>query len=503
MEWIMMKNNNIFKSVFIFAVIFLIYGHCYGFDLENKVIKTKLKNGLTVLMLERHLSPTVSLYIRHRVGAIDEEYGKSGAAHLLEHMMFKGTTTIGAKNYTIEKKILGKIEKTGTALDKEKLKGPKADPEMIKGLTARLKKLQDQNRKYFTPNEIDRLYTKNGGLNMNASTGQDVTTYQVSLPANKIELWARVEADRLLNPVFRDFYTERDVVMEERRQRVEASPEGKLYEEFLRAAFKTHSYGRPVLGWTEDIMNLSPAAVRDIYAKYSAPESIDIAVVGDINPKDTLKLIEKYFGGIPASRVKKQVIPMEPAQTQERRVEVPFDANPMMIIGFHKPNAPAYDDYVFDVLETILTTGRTSRLYNLMVTKMGIAEDVSASNGTPATMCPNLFTIFAQPRYPHTNTELEEVILREIEKFKSEPVTDAELNKAKNQIKMEYIKNLESNDALASMLSYYEVLFGDYHYISGYLKVIDRVSARDIQKAAKQYLNKENSTIAFLNKKKD
>src|SRR5208337_3970641 len=131
MEWIMMKNNNIFKSVFIFAVIFLMYGHCYGFDLENKVIKTKLKNGLTVLMLERHLSPTVSLYIRHRIGSVDEMASESGAAHLLEHMMFKGTTTIGAKNYTLEKPILDEIEKTGTILDKEKLKGQKADTKII------------------------------------------------------------------------------------------------------------------------------------------------------------------------------------------------------------------------------------------------------------------------------------------------------------------------------------------------------------------------------------
>jgi len=451
----MMKNNNIFKSVFIFAVIVFMYGHCYGFDLENKVIKTKLKNGLTVLTLERHLSPTVSLYIRHRVGAVDEEVGESGAAHFLEHMMFKGTTTIGAKNYPVEKEMLMQIERTGTALDKERRKGLKADPEMIKRLAARLKKLQDQSREYFIPNEIDRLYTKNGGLNMNASTGQDVTTYQVSLPANKIELWARIEADRLLHPVFREFYSERDVIMEERRQRVEADPDGKLYEKFLSAAYKTHPYGRPVLGWTQDMMYLSPASVRNIYAKYKAPESIVIAVVGDIKPKDTLKLIEKYFGSIPAGRVGGKAVPPEAAQTEERRAEVTFDANPMMIIGFHKPNAPAHDDYVFDVMSTILTTGRTSRLYDLMVTKMGIAEGVSASNGTPATMYPNLFTISAQPRYPHTNIELEDVILREMEKLKSEPVTDTELNKAKNQLKMEYIKSLDSNDELASMLSYY------------------------------------------------
>jgi len=180
-------------------------------------------------------------------------------------------------------------------------------------------------------------------------------------------------------------------------------------------------------------------------------------------------------------------------------VEVLFDANPMTIIGYHKPTAPAYDDYVFDVLETILTTGRTSRLYNLLVTEMGIAESVSASNGIPATRYPNLFTIFAKPRYPHTNTELEDVILREIEKIKTQPVTDSELAKAKNQLRMSYIKNLDSNGELAAMLSYYEVLLGDYRYISNYLNITDKVSAEDIQKAAKLYLNKENRTIAVLN----
>ena len=389
------------------------------------------------------------------------------------------------------------IEKTGTALDKEKRKGQKADPKIIEELTAQLKKLQDQNKKYIIPNELDRLYTENGGLDMNASTGQDVTTYHVSLPANKIELWARIESDRLLNPVFREFYTERDVVMEERRQRVESDPDGKLYEQFLSAAYKVHPYGRPILGWTEDMMNLSPDAVKKIFAEYRAPESIVIAVVGDIKPQETLKLIEKYFGRIPASREKKNVIPAEPIQTEERKVEVTFDANPMMIIGYHKPNAPAYDDYVFDVLETILTKGRTSRLYNKLVTELGIAKSVSASNGVPATRYPNLFTIFAQPRHPHTNTELEEMILREIEKIKTQPVTDEELIKAKNHIKMEYIKSLDSNSEIASILSYYEVLLGDYRYFADYLKIIDKVTAEDIQKAAKLYLKKTTERLLF------
>ena len=499
----MIKKNQIYKLLIVTAFVFSLTANCFGFDLGEKVVKAKLKNGLTVLMLERHISPTVALYIRHLVGAVDETKGESGAAHLLEHMMFKGTTTIGTKNYPAEKILLANIEQTGVALDKEKRKAQKADPVTIQNLTSQLKKLQIQHKQYIIANEIDRLYTENGGLDMNASTGQDVTTYNVSLPANKIELWARIETDRLLNPVFREFYTERDVVMEERRQRVEADPDGKLYEQFLNSAYKVHPYGRPILGWTQDIVNLSPDAVKKIFAEYRAPESIVIAVVGDINPPKTLKLIEKYFARIPANNKKKNVVPAEPPQTDERKVEVLFDANPMMIIGYHKPTAPAYDDYVFDVLETILTKGRTSRMYNLLVTEMQIAESVSASNGIPGTRYPNLFTISAKPRHPYTNAELEVIILKEIEKLKTEPVSDAELTKAKNQLKMEYIQSLDSNTELASTLSYYEVLLGDFRYFSNYLTTIEKVTGADIQRAARLYLNSENRTIAVLNKKKD
>ncbi|MFA5321653.1 MAG: pitrilysin family protein [Smithella sp.] len=495
-----MKPHNILKSILILTFIFIVHGNSCGFDLPDKVIKTKLPNGITVLMLERHLSPTVSLYISYRVGAVDESQGESGAAHLLEHMMFKGTTTIGTKDYQHEKRILKAIEKSGKLLDREKQKNQKAAPQIIEKLAGHLKILQDEHKKYFVPNEIDRLYTENGGLDMNASTGQDLTTYHVSLPANKIELWARIESDRLLNPVFREFYAERDVVMEERRQRIESDPDGKLYERFMSTAYKTHPYGRPILGWTEDLMNLNPDALKKILKRYKAPGNIVVAVVGDIKPEETLKLIEKYFGRIPTGKKMKSFVPAEPPQTGERRAEVKFDANPMMIIGFHKPNAPAGDDYVFDVIETILTKGRTSRLYNNLVTKLQIAQSVSAINSLPASRYPNLFAIFARPRHPHTNTELEENILQEIEKLKTQLVPDEELIKAKNNIKMGYIQSLDANSEIAAILSYYEVLLGDYKYFSDYLDHIDKVTAEDIRKAANAYLNKDNRTTAFLNK---
>jgi predicted Zn-dependent peptidase len=494
----MMMRPILSKISLILVFLMLYAGNLYAFDLEEKIIKTKLDNGLTVLMLERHLSPTVSLYIRYRVGAVDEESGETGAAHFLEHMMFKGTTTIGTNDYEAEIKILEKIEKAGHLLDREKTKGPKADPKVIEQLAETLKKLQDEHKKYFIPNEIDRLYSQNGGLDMNASTGQDVTTYHISLPANKIELWARIESDRMLNPVFREFYTERDVVMEERRQRIESNPGGKLYEQFMKTAYKKHPYGIPILGWMEDIMNLNHDVLNKILRKYKAPENMVIAVVGDINPGHTLDIIKKYFGRFPASGEIKSSLPAEPAQSEERRVEVEFDAASMMIIGFHKPNAPAFDDYVFDVLETILTKGRTSRLYHQMVTDLQIAKSISAINGLPGIRYPNLFAIYAEPRHPHTNADLEKIILQEIERIKTETLPEEELVKAKNQIKMDYIQSLNANSKIASILSYYELLLGDHRYFSNYPDQIEKVTARDIQRIAKIYLTTNNRTTAVL-----
>jgi predicted Zn-dependent peptidase len=496
-----MRNRYNVLFPLVLALLFL-SSSASGIDLEKKIIKKKLNNGITVLLLERHVSPTVSLYIRHRIGALDEAEGESGAAHLLEHMMFKGTTTIGAKNNAQEAKLLAAVEQTGEALDEERRKGDQADAERIKALSAQLKQLQEEQKTYFIPNEIDRLYTENGGLDMNASTGQDVTTYKVSLPANKIELWARIEADRLQNPVFREFYTERNVVMEERRQRVESNPDGKFYEQFMKTAFVRHPYGRPILGWPEDLTNLSPGKIRRFFQKYRVRNRTVIAIVGAINPSQTLQLVEKYFGAIPGVQEADAVEPVEPVQSEERRVEVFFDASPMMMIGFHKPAAPAYYDYVFDVLETLLSRGRTSRLYSTLVTKMRIAEDVGASNGTPAIRRPNLFTISATPRHPHTNAELEEAILREIERIKTAPISDMELVKAKNQLKMDYLKGFESDQKIASNISYYEVLFGDYKYIFDYLNIIEIVSVEDIKDVAQIYLTKANRTVGVLTGKK-
>jgi len=471
-------------------------------DLENRVHKTVLSNGLTILILERHISPTVALYIRHRVGAVDEKLGETGLAHFLEHMMFKGTTTIGTTDFKKEQPVLRKISELGRAIDLERRKGSKADLKKITDAQNRLEALQKEHRTLYTPNEIDRLYTENGADQFNANTSQDLTTYYVSLPSNKIELWARIEADRMINPVFRDFYVERQVIMEERRQRVESDPGGKLYEEFLSTAFKAHPYGRPILGWPSDMAYLSENAMTEFVRRFHAPNNTVITIVGDVNTAATLKLIKKYFGSIPSQPRPLPAVTEEPPQTGERRTTVAWDANPQLIIGYHKPNMPARDDYIFDMVESILTRGRSSRLYRRLVQQKGVAESIEVSNGVPGSRFPNLFTIFAAPRAPHDSAELERLIYDEIERLKQEPVSTEELEKTRNQLRADYIRGLDSNEGLAGKLSYFELMTGDFRYLTTYLDNLAKVTADDIRQTAQKYLTAENRTVATLISKK-
>jgi predicted Zn-dependent peptidase len=412
--------------------------------------------------------------------------------------MFKGTETIGTKNYPAERKILNQINRTGSHLDQEKMKGEAADNKLMEQLKTKLTELHKKHRTMILSNEIDRLYTENGAVGLNASTGQDVTTYQVSLPANKIELWARIEADRMQYPVFREFYAERDVIMEERRQSVESDPDGKLMEQFQAAAFQAHPYGRPILGWPSDMSFLNPDYTRDFFSRYHAPNNTVIAIVGDINTDATLRIVKKYFGGIKSQKTFAVHISEEPLQTGERRVEVSFSARPQLAIGYHKPTLPSFDDYVFDVIESILSQGRTSRLYKSIVEIKGLAESVQAANGLPGVRYPNLFAIFATPRAPSTSAELEHAIYQEIEKLKLEAVSSQEIEKTKNQLKADFIRGLASNSGLASKLSYYEILAGDYHYLVNHINIIEKITPDDIMRVANKYLTKENRTVATL-----
>jgi predicted Zn-dependent peptidase len=284
--------------------------------------------------------------------------------------------------------------------------------------------------------------------------------------------------------------------MEERRQRSESDPDGKLLESYLAAAFLSHPYRRPILGWPSDMRFLDIAYMTKYFKNRHAPNNTVIAMVGDLQPSTALKIVEKYFSRIPAQELASPPITEEERQTGERRVEVIFDAEPQMILGYHKPPPPVFADYLFDIIESILTKGRSSRLFKTLVQEKGVAESIQAANGLPGSRYPNQFAIFATPRHPHTLGELEQAIELEIERLQREPVSESEMEKVKNQIRA------DSNAGLAGMLSYYEALLGDYRYLAEYTATIDRITPDDILQAARTYLTPENRTVATLIKKR-
>ncbi|HYR03166.1 MAG TPA: pitrilysin family protein, partial [Syntrophobacteria bacterium] len=420
--------------------------------LEEKVREHTMKNGMKLLLVERHSSPTVAAWIRFKVGSVDERSDERGLAHLLEHMLFKGTKTLGTKDYGAEKPLLDKIEATAQQLMDEKAKRDKGDPAKIASLKKELDQLEAEAGKYVVKEEFAQIYAKNGGSGYNAFTAKDGTTYLINLPANKLELWAAIESDRMQNAVLREFYSERDVVMEERRRSYDTEPEGQLWENFLATAYHAHPYGQPIIGWMSDIENLSRSKAEAFLHKYYAPNNAIIAIVGDIDTDKTIALVERYFGAIPPGTPVAPVAITEPAQEGERAIEILADAEPELLVGYHKPTLPDPDDYVFDVIDMLLADGRTSRLYKKLVVEQQMATDVGAFSA-PGSRYPNLFIISATPRAPHTVTELKGAIYTEIEKLQREPVPERDLQQILNKLEYEEVRQMGSNGGLARNLT--------------------------------------------------
>ena len=306
-----------------------------------------------------------------------------------------------------------------------------------------------------------------------------------------------MESDRLANPVLREFYSERDVVFEERRLRIDNSPSGKLYEQLNAAAFTASSYNWPVVGWASDLETVLREEVEEFFRQYYSPNNIVIAIVGDVKFDEVVKLIEKYFGNIPPSE--KPVPPvttMEPEQEGERRVAVAYDAEPRMAIGWHMPAGGDVDQEVFDVLSSILTRGRTSRLYKSLVEEKQMVSSIRAISAF--TRFPDIFTIVAIPKNGFSTEEVEEVIYEEIRRLQDEGPTDWELQKVRNQLEASYIRSLRSNRGLARNLSDMQAKVGDWSYLLTLKEKRQAVTADDVKRILAEYFTEDNRTVAYL-----
>lgn len=466
-----------------------------GAALEKRVVEFRLPNGMQWLFVRQPGAPVFTGVVLVKVGGIEEHTGKSGLAHMFEHMAFKGTREIGTTDFARESALLEQIRKTEILIAKD------IPVERARELAAELDRLSTEARQYAISNEIWHLFHRNGAEELNAFTGKDMTGYYARMPSHMVELWAYLTSQMIGAPVLREFYQERNVVMEERRSSTDASPRGKLYEAMLQTAFVRSPYRSMTIGSMDDLQALRLRDAEAFHATFYRPDRMIGAIVGEVDPRVARRAVQQSFGKLsarPPQREDPEAPTPEPEQTEERRVTVRFDAEPSLMVAYHKPSLPHRDDYVFDVLLSVFCDGVTSRLEQRLVQKERLARTIDCQSSTPGARLPNLFLIEGQSIAPHTTAEMLAAIDEEIGRLQTEPVTPAELEKARNNIQADFLWGISTNEGLAQQLAYFQLVAQDWRYAMHHGEVISRITAADIQRVAKQYLVPTNRTIAEL-----
>ncbi len=467
-------------------------------DLEKRVTEFDLPNGLHFIVLERHTAPVFAGLSYVNAGAANDPAGKAGIAHMFEHMAFKGTPSIGSKNYVAEKAANDAVEKTYDSLEEERRKGPRADQAKIKQLEADLKSAIDKSFSYVEQDAFTRMVEENGAVGLNAGTSMDSTVYFMSLPANRLEMWFMLEADRFINPVFREFYKERGVVRNEYAMRVESDPQGQLVTALMNTAFADSPYHVGYAGIPSDIENLRVGDALAFRKTYYVPGNITIVVAGDVNPTEVKALATKYFGPMPAGPLPPPVITKEQEQRGEKRVAIETESQPMLAIGYKRPDNLHADDPVFDVISGVLSQGRTGRMYKELVEEKKIALGAAAYATFPGGKQDSLYILFVVPNQGKTIEETEKATYEIVEKLKKEPVDDATLKRVKINVRAGLIRGLASNMGMANALAAAHVSYGSWKKLVTQLDELDKITAADVQRVAKTYFTEKGRTVAFM-----
>lgn len=479
---------------------------------EIPVKEVTLRNGMRFLLVERHDSPTVAAGFVAHVGSANERPGITGLSHFFEHMMFKGTRVIGTKDIAADLRLIAEQEKLQDEMRAEvgrmreaKRRGEIDDISRPESKTSRYRELELQfdalvarQRTTILKDQLDEIYTKNGGEFLNAFTNEDMTAYFVRVPANRIELWAWLESDRLLNPVFREFYSEREVVFEERRMRTEATPLGRYDEEFTALFWDAHPYQWPVVGWATDIPCYTKAQADEYFATYYAPNNLTGVVVGDFDSRAVVPLLERYFGRLPrGKRRPPEVVTEEPKQLGERRYLASAETSPTVRVWWKAVPFVHKDATALDLLTDVLA-GRTGRLYKGLVLGRQVANDATAS--VDLRKYAGLVQIEVTVKDDEAPSDAEDAVYEEVERLKTEPVPVEELTKVKNQAQANAYRRLQSPAFIMLQLLQYAGL-GDWHYINDYADRVAAVTSQDLMRVAATYLTRESRTVGvFLRK---
>jgi predicted Zn-dependent peptidase len=465
---------------------------------EKRITLKKLDNGLTVIICERPEAPVFAFNTLVDAGSVQDPMGKTGLAHMFEHMAFKGTDKIGTTDYPAEKIALARVETAYAAYIAERDKRVGRDEQKLKELQKAWQDDIADAQKYVKPNEFPRILESNGAEGLNASTAEDRTEYHYSFPENRLELWAYLESERFIHPVMREFYKERDVVIEERRMSTDSNPFGRLFEQFTGVAFQAHPYHRPTIGWMADLNSFSATDAQHFFDEYYIPSNMVVAVVGDIKASQALPVIEKYFGQIPSREKPDERTTTEPPQNAERKVTLYDRSQPIYLEGYHRPDYRDKDDKVYDAIADLMSSGRTSRLYRALVRDKKIASEAAGFNGEPGIKYPHLFAFIAVPLPGHTNGEMADAIHAEIDRIKKEDISDDELKMIRTRAKANLLRQLDDNEGLASQLAFYQTRFGDWRELFHEVETLDKVNKADIRRVANRTFVPTNRTVGII-----
>ncbi|MBE9222110.1 insulinase family protein [Cyanobacterium stanieri LEGE 03274] len=464
-------------------------------QVKNNITEFTLNNGLKFILLENHQAPIISFVTYVDVGGVDEPQGQTGVAHYLEHLAFKGTSEIGTINYEQEKPLLDKLAQLFDQIQQAKKENNQ--PKLAQ-LETEFRQVNQQASEYVNQNEFGQIVEIEGGVGLNAATSADYTAYFYNFPSNKLELWMYLESNRFLDPVFREFYQEKDVILEERRLRTDNSAIGKMVEEFLLTAFVSHPYRRPVIGFEEDIRNLTQTNVQDFFDTHYGGGNITIAMVGDVNPNQAREMAEEYFGRFPDSVKPSRLSINEPEQNETREVVVEYPSQPLYFEGYHIPSLNDPDYLVYEIMGSILSDGRTSRLYKSLVEDKKVALSVSGFSGFPGDKYENLMLFYGVCAPERSPEELAIELDKEIEKLKTELVSPEELERVKTQATANLLRSVNSNGGMANLLAEYQAKTGDWRNLFTRLDALNAVTAEDIQTLAQKTFTDEHKTIGKL-----
>ncbi|TVQ13239.1 MAG: insulinase family protein [Balneolaceae bacterium] len=469
---------------------------------EKNVTEFTLENGLTFIIIKRDVAPVVSFMTYVNVGSANEPVGQTGIAHIFEHMAFKGTSYLGTTNYEEEKPLIEAVDDAYRQWLHEKIK-TNHDEEKLADLWETFQELEEKAKKYVVNNEFSTILDQEGAVGLNAFTSADATGYFYSLPSNKVELWFTLESDRFLDPVFREFYVEKDVIYEERRMRTDSSPFGRLLEEFLSVAFSAHPYKNPVIGWPSDIMATTIRETREFYERFYVPSNITIAIAGDVDPAEMKRLAELYFGRMPASEPAPILTVIEPPQRGERRFIIEEESQPIFLKGYKTVANDHADAKALQLTASILFQGRTSRLFRRMVTDEKMALAVTGINGFPGSRYPGLFIIYAFPNQGVSLDLIEATIEEEIAKIKNGEVEQHELDRVRTQVRASLVRSLANNTGLTFNFAGTHAVTGDWRNVFRDIDRLNDITLDDIQRVANTYFFKENRTVGMIRTKSE